>query len=54
MRRTRDISERVKMPLHPAIKHINASPEFLSKNENIKLINEMVEKVFHLKKSPKI
>lgn len=34
-----------KTALHQSIQHINATPEFLNDDENIKLINKMVENV---------
>lgn len=35
--------KKIPLPLHPAITHINASPEFLANPKNIAMINKMVE-----------
>ena len=42
------LNEKAAMPeLHPAITHINASPEFLSKQENVNVLNKMVELAYN-------
>lgn len=35
--------KKIPLPLHPAITHINASPEFLANPDNVAAINRMVE-----------